>query len=153
MNLFLWMLVQWTSKVCPFRISKDNVWVQMDLISLFYKQIMNEWIISFPVGDERREALCDGELAEWLPQEESYASAMEGATLPDSVLPATPTALQRPGTLWNYIIHIWHGHQRLYTLLTPTFGINDCPLQIQFLNFFRNPMRKLMQIVSLFAYD
>ena len=28
-NLFLWMLVQWTSKMCPFHISKNNFWWQI----------------------------------------------------------------------------------------------------------------------------
>ena len=29
MNLFLWMLVQWTSKMCPFHISKNIFWWQV----------------------------------------------------------------------------------------------------------------------------
>ena len=37
MNLFLWMLVQWTSQMCPFHISKDILGDRYTLIFKAYE--------------------------------------------------------------------------------------------------------------------
>ena len=54
MNIFNWMLVQWTSKLCPFHISKNIFWVQVHYKSqfwlierVFFSKILQAQLVTF----------------------------------------------------------------------------------------------------------